>query len=198
MNSNLTAANVVTGLRILLIPVWLTIAEQVTPSFTTKHFSIPAFFVALLFLLLSLTDNLDGYLARSRNQVTVLGKFLDPIADKLVVFAAMLYLLEKNFLPLWIVMLVLAREFLVAALRMVVSSSGTVVAASFLGKAKTSITVAMLVVFLLGLGIPLSSPFEFFWASVKQVLLILTAVLTAWSGVDYFLRYGQGLFSNKN
>jgi CDP-diacylglycerol--glycerol-3-phosphate 3-phosphatidyltransferase len=92
--------------------------------------------VFLFFVALSLTDKLDGYLARSRNEVTTFGKFLDPIADKLVVVVALCFLLERGEVSSWVLLVIVAREFLVSGLRMVVASSGTVIAASPLGKGK--------------------------------------------------------------
>ena len=102
---------------------------------------LPSLAVALLFMALSLTDKLDGYLARSRGEVTTFGKFLDPIADKLVVVVSLCFLLEVGDVSAWVLLVIVAREFLVSGLRMVVASRGTVVAASSLGKWKTATTM---------------------------------------------------------
>ena len=91
----------------------------------------------LVFIIASITDKLDGYIARSRNQVTTFGKFLDPLADKILVLSALVMLVEFGKIPAWIPVIVLAREFLVSGVRMLAAGEGTVIAASMLGKIKT-------------------------------------------------------------
>ena len=91
---------------------------------------------------------MDGYLARSRNEVTTFGKFLDPLADKLLVTAALLALIEMNVLPAWIAFIIIAREFIVSGLRMVASAEGSVIAASWYGKLKTVLQIAAILLFI--------------------------------------------------
>ena len=143
--------------------------------------------VFALFVLLSLTDKLDGYLARSRNEVTTFGKFLDPIADKLVVVVALCFLLERGAVSSWVLLVIVAREFLVSGLRMVVASAGTVIAASPLGKGKTAVTMVAISALLLAMALPEGSAA---WAIgvLGQVLMVVAVILTAWSGVDYFVK----------
>ena len=143
--------------------------------------------VFALFVLLSLTDKLDGYLARSRNEVTTFGKFLDPIADKLVVVVALCFLLERGAVSSWVLLVIVAREFLVSGLRMVVASAGTVIAASALGKGKTAVTMVAISALLLAMAFPEGSAA---WAIgvLGQVLMVVAVILTAWSGVDYFVK----------
>ena len=136
-----TPANVVTILRVALVPAWLALAETQPPT-DGAAISVGALLSAALFVLLALTDKLDGYLARSRGEVTTFGKFLDPIADKLVVIVALCFLLEHGLVNSWVLLLVVAREFLVSGLRMVVAAKGTVIAASSLGKWKTATTMS--------------------------------------------------------
>ena len=141
----------------------------------------------LFFVVLSLTDKLDGYLARSRNEVTTFGKFLDPIADKLVVVVALCFLLERGEVSSWVLLVIVAREFLVSGLRMVVASAGTVIAASPLGKGKTAVTMVAISALLLAMALPagsVSGGFEL----LGQVLMVVAVVLTAWSGIDYFVK----------
>ena len=116
-----TPANIVTVARVVLVPIWLLIAEFAKPSFSDK-FSFSLLVVAILFIAISLTDKLDGHLARTRNEITTFGKFLDPIADKLVVIVALAYLLETGVISVWVLFVVVLREFLVSGLRMVVAS----------------------------------------------------------------------------
>lgn len=184
-----TPANVVTCVRVVFVPVWLLVAELLCPQSPCNALSLGALATFVFFVLLSLTDKLDGYLARSRGEVTVFGKFLDPIADKLVVVVALCFLLEHGLVPSWVLLVVVAREFLVSGLRMVEADKGVVVAASNLGKWKTATTMVSISGLLLcmGLDVAQGSPF---WALliVSEVLLYVAVALTAWSGLDYFVK----------
>lgn len=172
-----TPANIVTCVRVALVPIWLIIAEWTNLPILTF----------ILFILIALSDSLDGYLARSRGEVTDFGKFLDPIADKLVVVVALCFLLEHGQTSIWVIFVVVLREFLVSGLRMVVAAEGEVVAASLLGKAKTATT-------LVGIGILLFVPCvpweaaQSFFGVVGNLTVLAAVVLTAWSGIDYFVK----------
>lgn len=179
-----TPANVVTCVRVVAVPLWLLVAEFSPDAGTGSAWSLGVF---LFFVALSLTDKLDGYLARSRNEVTTFGKFLDPIADKLVVVVALCFLLERGEVSSWVLLVIVAREFLVSGLRMVVASAGTVIAASPLGKGKTAVTMVAISALLLAMALPagsVSGGFEL----LGQVLMVVAVVLTAWSGIDYFVK----------
>lgn len=173
-----TPANIVTCVRIGLMPLWLVVAEFSRPSAFLSWLSFS------LYVVIAVSDKVDGYLARSRNEVTNFGKFLDPIADKLAVVIAMLFLLERNLMPSWFLVVVIAREFLVSGLRMLVASEGTVVAASGLGKAKTAFTMVSLCFYLLYLCLPQVGAIY----TIGQVLMYVAIALTAWSGIDYFVK----------
>ena len=182
-----TPANIVTMVRVALVPLWLLCAEFSKPS-TGDGISWGAMFVALLYVIISLTDKVDGYLARSRNEVTAFGKFLDPIADKLAVIVALCYLLEVGDVSAWVLLIVISREFLVSGLRMVVASEGVVVAASNLGKWKTAITMIAICGLLFARALPMPA-FGFIPLDVLSFWCLMAAVvLTAWSGVDYFVK----------
>ena len=181
-----TPANVVTCARVALVPVWLLVAEAFPASDGTKV-AWTAFLTFALYLALSLTDKLDGYLARSRNEVTTFGKFLDPIADKLAVVVALAYLLESGMVSSWVLLVVVAREFLVSGLRMVVASKGTVVAASNLGKAKTFTTMAAICGYLFAMALP-ECLFRTVLLWLCHACMLVAVVLTIWSGVDYFVK----------
>nr|WP_298579223.1 CDP-diacylglycerol--glycerol-3-phosphate 3-phosphatidyltransferase [uncultured Olegusella sp.] len=176
----------VTCIRVLFIPVWLFVAEAV-PASSGTTFSFPALLVALFYIAISLTDKLDGYLARSRGEITTFGKFLDPIADKLVVLVALSFLLEQHMVSSWVLLVIIAREFLVSGLRMVIASKGVVIAASELGKWKTAITMiaisGLLVVRTLSAGMFFNVLMGFF-----QIVMLAAVLLTAWSGIDYFIK----------
>ncbi len=181
-----TPANIVTTIRIVFIPLWLLVAELVTVQ-GTSEVSVGGIVVFAFYALLSLTDKVDGYLARSRGEVTVFGKFIDPIADKLLVVTGMVWLLTYDVVPVWAIVLVVAREFLVSGLRMIVASSGTVIAAGTLGKWKTATTMLSLCGYMLLLALP-ASPVV---ATIKfglDVVFYLAMILTAWSGIDYFIK----------
>ncbi len=180
-----TPANVVTMVRVALVPVWLLLAEMSQPS--PEQISIPCLVVAGLYMLISLTDKLDGYLARSRNEVTAFGKFLDPIADKLAVVVALCFLLEVGQVSAWVLLVIVSREFLVSGLRMVVASEGVVVAASNLGKWKTAITMIAICGLLLVRSIPQVTFVGIEPHIIFDVLLWVAVGLTAWSGIDYFV-----------
>jgi len=157
-----------------------------TPS-SAEGFSVSALVVFLGYAFISLTDKLDGYLARSRGEVTTFGKFLDPIADKLAVVVAFCYLLEVGLASAWVLFVIVAREFLVSGLRMVVANEGVVIAASNLGKWKTAVTMVALCGLLFCRVLPPSS-FASIVHTVSDVLVWAAVILTAWSGIDYFVK----------
>lgn len=180
-----TPANIVTCIRIVLIPVWFILAAQLPAAMSS--FSVPAFGIALFYIAISGTDKLDGYLARSRNEVTTFGKFLDPIADKLVVIFALVYLLMEGSMGPFMLLVVIVRELLVSGLRMVVAAKGVVIAASNLGKAKTATTMVgicgMLLVRSFGAGL-----FQTVLYGLSWWILVAATILTIWSGVDYLVK----------
>ena len=146
-------ANKLTVFRMILVPVIAIIPVidsivQIPGSFL--GISTAFWIMNIIFIIASLTDKLDGYIARSRNQVTTFGKFLDPLADKILVLAALVILVEYGKIPAWIPIIVLAREFIVSGYRLLaVEKGGKVVAASFWGKLKTATTmVAIILVFM--------------------------------------------------
>ncbi len=180
-----TPANIVTCARVVLVPLWLVAAECVGVV-RDSGVSWAGIAVFALYVALSLTDKLDGYLARSRGEVTTFGKFLDPIADKLAVIVALCFLLEHGMTTTWVLLVIVAREFLVSGLRMVVASKGVVVAASNLGKWKTATTMVAICGLLFVAAMPADCPV--FLEMVFQVIMGVAVVLTAWSGIDYFAK----------
>lgn len=180
-----TPANIVTVVRVALMPIWLLAAEL--SSAGDQGLSVSALLVFLLYVVISLTDKLDGYLARSRGEVTAFGKFLDPIADKLAVVVALCFLLEVGMCNSWILLAIVAREFLVSGLRMVVASEGVVIAASNLGKWKTAVTMVAICGLLLARALPaagIGNPL----LTISNGLMLVAVALTIWSGVDYFVK----------
>ena len=180
-----TPANIVTCIRIVLIPVWFILAAQLPAA--TSSFSVPAFGIALFYIAISGTDKLDGYLARSRNEVTTFGKFLDPIADKLVVIFALVYLLMEGSMGPFMLLVVIVRELLVSGLRMVVAAKGVVIAASNLGKAKTATTMVGICGMLLARSFQ-AGLIQTVLYGLSWWILVAATILTIWSGVDYLVK----------
>ena len=158
----------------------------------------------LVFIIASITDKLDGYIARSRNQITTFGKFLDPIADKILVLAAMLILVEMNKLPAWIPVVVLFREFLVSGYRLLaVEKGGQVIAASFWGKLKTVTQMLAIIIAFVDIhafGEFITNGFAmtrlgFVVNIINTVLMSLAVVATIFSGYDY-LKDSKELFKD--
>ena len=162
--------NMITFTRIALIPVFVPLL------LVRADYRFGPEIAFAVFALLSLTDGLDGYVARSRNKITRLGIFLDPLADKLLVTAALVGLVELQEIDAWVVVLILSREFAVTGLRLIASSEGVIIAAHWLGKLKTVSQIALV----LALILPGTAP----W--VGTVLTAVTVLLTIGSGAEYF------------
>jgi CDP-diacylglycerol--glycerol-3-phosphate 3-phosphatidyltransferase len=164
----LNLPNFLTVVRILLVPVLIVALLEKT--------SDGDLLAAIVVAVASVTDAIDGYLARSRNAVTTFGKLMDPIADKLLIVAALIALVSLNRLAAWVAMVIIAREFAVTVLRGAVGSQGQVISASSLGKLKTAAQVAMVMCLIAVHGRPL-------WVSL---LVYATVLITVLSGADYF------------
>jgi CDP-diacylglycerol--glycerol-3-phosphate 3-phosphatidyltransferase len=164
----LNLPNVLTVLRILLVPVLVVALLGNTPAGDVL--------AAVVFALASLTDFADGYLARTRGSVTTFGKLMDPLADKLLIIAALLSLVSLGRLPAWVAMVIIARELAVTVLRLGATQAGVVMAASMFGKVKTCLQIAAILAVIAVPGEPL-------WVSL---LLYVTVLVTVLSGLDYF------------
>ncbi|WP_461204409.1 CDP-diacylglycerol--glycerol-3-phosphate 3-phosphatidyltransferase [Clostridium sp. DL1XJH146] len=170
-------ANKLTILRILLVPIFLVFMSV---NFTTN---IGVIIATVIFILASITDKLDGYIARSRNQVTSFGKFLDPLADKLLVTSALVTLVELGSIPAWFCMIIIAREFAVTGLRTIAAAEGVVIAASKWGKLKTVIQIVAIISALINLIMSNRFLDIFTYCSLVAALII-----TIISGIDYFVK----------
>ena len=169
----MTTASKITLIRVALIPIFmLTMYLSHGAAGTYMWISLAVFVIA------SLTDYVDGQIARKCNQVSDFGKFLDPLADKLLVLSAMAMFCEWGVFPAWALMIVLAREFAVSGLRMIASSKGNVIAAGWSGKVKTFATMVGLILMMAFPGVAVLS-----WA----VLIVIVAT-TLYSGVEYFVK----------
>lgn len=189
-----TPANVVTLIRILLVPVFVVAIISPWPDYLPQWPDAEAWkpwVAALIFAVLSCTDALDGYLARSRGEVTNFGKFIDPLADKILVAAALLSLVELQLLPSWVALLIIAREFIVSGLRMLVATHGIVVAASWYGKAKTVFQIIAILLFIVKGSnqlLSLHPDMEITLYAVSWFFMVIALVLTVVSMIDYFVK----------
>lgn len=163
-------ANKITGVRILLIPVFL--------FFIYSDMKYNFIYATAVFIIASITDGLDGYIARSRNEITKFGKFVDPLADKLMIMAALISLVEIERVDGWVVMVIIARELIITGFRAVAASDGVVIAASMWGKVKTVTQIAAVILVLL--NIP-----------GYDIFVLIALIATVISGVDY-------LYKNRN
>lgn len=188
-----TPANIVTLVRILLVPVFFVAFVSPWPDWFpdwNEAELLKPWLAALLFVVLACTDALDGYLARSRGEVTNFGKFMDPLADKILVAAALLALCELQILPAWVALVILTREFIVSGLRMLAASEGVVVAASWYGKAKTVFQIIAIVMFIIKDSHPfISDPtVETTFYIISWIFMIIALVLTVVSMLDYLAK----------
>lgn len=188
----MNAANTVTIARMVFIPVFLLVLLADWPHWLRApglFYALRPWIAAAVFAVLAATDGVDGYLARSRNEVTTFGKFIDPLADKLLVTAALLALVEINILPAWIALVIISREFIVSGLRMVASAEGTVIAASWYGKLKTVLQIIAIVMFIVKdskLIAALSTDIAQFFQVASWAVMGAAVVVTILSMVDYF------------
>lgn len=188
--------NRITISRILLIPVFMIImlVDFNWGNITLFGAEMPMshFIGGLIFIIASLTDWVDGYYARKYNLVTTFGKFLDPLADKLLVSAALIILVELGFAASWIVIIIISREFAVTGLRLVLSGEGEVVAAGGLGKIKTTAQILAIAALLLH-----NTIFTLINVPFGEIMLYIALVFTVWSGWDYFYANRKALMASK-
>lgn len=186
----MTTATKFTLARIAMIPVFMGC------MYLSQSIDIMCYVSLAVFGLASLTDLVDGHIARKYHQVTDLGKFLDPLADKVLVLAAMVMLCEWSLFPSWALMIVLVREFAVSGLRMIASGKGHVIAAGWSGKVKTVVTmVGLCIMLLIRAQFCVSILGETVIAVLNWVVIAAVALTTVYSGVEYFVRNGKVLTS---
>ena len=164
--------NKLTIFRVILIPVFIiALMSGIIPEPVNRYVGVVIFCVA------SFTDYLDGHIARKYNLVTNFGKFMDPLADKLLVSSALICMIELGFLPAWIVIIIISREFIITGFRLIAAEGGLVIAAIWWGKIKTVTQMLMIILVLLGVG-----------GIIGNILIILATVFTVISGVDYIVK----------
>jgi CDP-diacylglycerol--glycerol-3-phosphate 3-phosphatidyltransferase len=187
-------ANRITIARILLMPVVVFFVLVPWPMF-----SIPMsghvlaghdLIAAIAFIVATATDGIDGYIARSRNMITNFGKFMDPLADKLLVCAVIVALVARAMVPAWIAIVIISREFAVTGLRMIGADEGIVIAAGSLGKWKTRLQVVAIAAVLLD-----NFPFAYIGIPFDVIALYAATIMTIVSGIDYFIKNRNVLLS---
>ena len=195
----MTLPNKLTLVRIILIPVMIILfyIPWFSENFIFLGVSYLYFIELLIFSIASLTDFLDGYIARKYNLVTTFGKFLDPLADKMLVFSSMAILMLNHsgvipngpLVPMWCFVVMIIREFMVSGIRMLVAQKGVVIAAGKLGKWKTFVTmIAIMVLFLSGIHEVV------IW--IGQILIYISCLLTILSGIEYFYKSRSVIFES--
>lgn len=169
--------NKLTVLRVILIPFFVAFLLLSPGNDTFKWVALAIFVIA------SLTDMADGKIARKYNLITDFGKFMDPLADKLLVCSAMICLIDLGKIPSWIVVIIIAREFIISGFRLVAADNGRVIAASYWGKFKTTFQMIMVILMIAGLGdvIP-------YYDLVTQIIMWIALALTIISLVDYIVK----------
>ncbi len=171
--------NKITIFRVCMIPIFLIFL-------LVPQIPYGQYVAAAIFILAALSDALDGYLARKNNLITNFGKFMDPLADKLLVSSALIALVELNRIPSWIVIVIIAREFIISGFRLVASNNGIVIAASWWGKIKTNVQIIMCVMLIINIDNPIIEILE-------QIFIYLALALTIISLVDYMWKNKQVL-----
>ena len=167
--------NKLTTFRVILIPFF--VFFMLAPNMT----GINHYIAAAIFIVASLTDLLDGKIARKYNLVTNFGKFMDPLADKLLVCSAMICLIQTGQLAAWIVVIIIAREFIISGFRLIASDNGVVIAASYWGKFKTTFQMLMVIVLILNVQMP-------FFQILVKILTYAALILTVVSLIDYIVK----------
>lgn len=169
--------NILTTLRVALIPFFM--------YFFTSNLSYGNYIAVSIFILASLTDFLDGKIARKYNLVTNFGKIMDPFADKLLVLTSLIYLAIAHIIPGWIVIIIIGRELLITSLRVLAAGEGTIVAARKLGKYKTASQMFSIIFLIIGM----TAPYVFHFTGM--ILLYIALVLTIWSLCDYLIQLNK-------
>lgn len=167
--------NKLTVLRVIMIPVFLVFLLTDCAGGASKYIA------AAVFVLASLTDMLDGRIARKYNLVTNFGKFMDPLADKLLVCSALIAFVELGYLPAWIVIIIISREFIISGFRLIAADKGVVIAANYWGKFKTTFQMIMTILLILQLDYPYAD-------TVEWIFVYIALALTVISLVDYIYK----------
>ncbi len=193
MIGTMNLANRITLARIVFIPVFLVVLLGEVPAWLAAPAwwrATQPWIAAAIFIVLAASDAVDGYVARQRNEVTTFGKFIDPLADKLLVTAALVALVDLDRIPSWVALVIVSRELVVSGLRMVAIAEGRVIAASHWGKVKTILQIVAIVAFLLKgsttLDLLLGAGGRIAFESLAWAIMAAAVFMTIASMIDYF------------
>ncbi|MGX7327896.1 CDP-diacylglycerol--glycerol-3-phosphate 3-phosphatidyltransferase [Enterococcus bulliens] len=179
--------NKLTVLRIIMIPIFIVVLaipfDWGTIAVQSLNLPVTHLVAAILFAVASITDWLDGYIARARNLVTNFGKFADPLADKMLVMTAFIMLVALAKAPAWVVAIIVCRELAVTGLRLLLVEGGEVMAAAWPGKVKTATQMVAIILLLIN-----NWPFVYIGLPVDQIMLYACLIFTIYSGIDYFAK----------
>jgi CDP-diacylglycerol--glycerol-3-phosphate 3-phosphatidyltransferase len=174
MERMMNLPNKITLFRVAMIPVFLVFM-------LISQIPYGRYIAATIFIIAALSDLLDGYIARKNNLVTNFGKFMDPLADKLLVSSALICFVELKLVSAWIVVIIIAREFIISGFRLIASDNGVVIAASWWGKLKTNVQMVMSVMLIINLDFAIINFLE-------QIAVYLSVILTIISLIDYMIK----------
>ncbi|MCQ2751857.1 MAG: CDP-diacylglycerol--glycerol-3-phosphate 3-phosphatidyltransferase [Coriobacteriales bacterium] len=189
-----TVPNVITMIRVILIPIFVILLLAPWPYLFYNYdyfLGIQPFVAAFAFAVIAATDCIDGAIARKTNCITDFGKFMDPLADKILVCAALFALVEIGSLPSWVALIVVAREFIVSGLRMLAAAKGVVIAASIFGKVKTVLQIIAIIMFILmdcTLFVSFGQGFCSFYFYASWTVMIISIIMSIVSMGDYFAK----------
>lgn len=185
--------NKLTAIRLILAVPFIYLLQNSFEPGIGSWYRLAAF---VIFILASLTDWLDGYIARKYNLITDLGKIMDPLADKILVISALVIFVKLDYIPSWMSIVVIAREFLISGIRTIAAAKGEVIPAGMLGKYKTTTQMIVIaVMLLLGLGETIEE--QHFFKMLYFYLTLIPVVLTIWSGWEYSVK-AKHYFLNEN
>ena len=173
-------ANKLTMLRIFLVPLFLIFIA-------VKDIPYGTFIATFIFIVAALTDQLDGYIARKYNLITDLGKIMDPLADKILVISALVIFVKLDYIPAWMSIVVIAREFLISGIRTIAAAKGEVIPAGILGKYKTT-TQMIVIIIMLFFGLGNTPEKETLYKTIYFYMTLIPVVLTIWSGWEYSVK----------
>ena len=179
--SKMNLPNKLTIFRVILIVPFIILLLGGHAGWFGENTFVTDMIALAIFIIASLTDLIDGKIARKYNLITDFGKFMDPLADKLLVCSAMIALIEMNRIPSWVVIIIIAREFIISGFRLIASDNGVVIAASYWGKFKTTFQMLMVIVLILNVQMP-------FFQILGKILTYAALILTVVSLIDYIVK----------
>ena len=179
--SKMNLPNKLTIFRVILIVPFIILLLGGQAGWFGDNTFVTDMIALAIFIIASLTDLIDGKIARKYNLITDFGKFMDPLADKLLVCSAMIALIEMNRIPSWVVIIIIAREFIISGFRLIASDNGVVIAASYWGKFKTTFQMITIIMLVLNLNVP-------FMNIINTVLIYISLGLTVISLIDYIAK----------